>query len=407
MSDNWGCEQDLFDSSPFGCSKSLMELVEGLSSKKSEVVPCVLKKKARFAPKILKKKSSINKVNKEPNLKRVTFEVEQLFSRESTGQDKNTARERLVISLGGLPPKGRVRKQKATQKSVLLLCVRLLHKHKQAVYISLVGDRVAVMILRYQLKNKMVSQVRRGEWRRLEHRSVSRSVSRSRSRSVSRDREPSRSLSRSPDIRRGGRRSRSRSRSPYRGRRGGGDSRSRRDSDNGRSSKWNRQSKREDPDPSRCLGCFNLSIYTTEKDLRDIFGEFGEIEKVELVYDHPTGRSRGFGFIYFDKLEDACAARDKLSGTELDGHKIRVDFSLTKRAHTPTPGQYMGAIRGGRGRFGGYRSDRRDSYRDGYRDSYRRRSPSPRRFLMPIYFNHCSRRSPSPRRDRRRSRSYD
>uniref|UniRef100_A0A0K0DEV7 RRM domain-containing protein n=1 Tax=Angiostrongylus cantonensis TaxID=6313 RepID=A0A0K0DEV7_ANGCA len=100
------------------------------------------------------------------------------------------------------------------------------------------------------------------------------------------------------------------------------------------------------------LGCFNLSVYTTEKDLRELFGEFGEIEKVELVYDHPTGRSRGFGFVYFERLEDACAARDKLSGQEIDGHKIRVDYSLTKRAHTPTPGQYMGATRGSRRNYG-------------------------------------------------------
>ncbi|PIO71808.1 hypothetical protein TELCIR_06285 [Teladorsagia circumcincta] len=92
--------------------------------------------------------------------------------------------------------------------------------------------------------------------------------------------------------------------------------------------------------------------------------------QVELVYDHPTGRSRGFGFVYFERLEDACAARDKLSGQEIDGHKIRVDYSLTKRAHTPTPGQYMGAIRGGRRNYGygsgGYRTERRESYRDGY-----------------------------------------
>ncbi|EYB82471.1 hypothetical protein Y032_0359g3424 [Ancylostoma ceylanicum] len=125
-----------------------------------------------------------------------------------------------------------------------------------------------------------------------------------------------------------------------------------------------------DSDDFRCLGCFNLSVYTTEKDLRELFGEFGEIEKVELVYDHPTGRSRGFGFVYFERLEDACAARDKLTGQEIDGHKIRVDFSLTKRAHTPTPGQYMGAVRGSRRNYGygsgGYRSERRESYRDGY-----------------------------------------
>ncbi|KAE9416113.1 hypothetical protein Angca_004054, partial [Angiostrongylus cantonensis] len=191
--------------------------------------------------------------------------------------------------------------------------------------------------------------------------------------------------------RRDSRRSRSRS---ARGRR---DTylRSRRDSgDRGSGRGRGRLSRRDDPDPCRCLGCFNLSVYTTEKDLRELFGEFGEIEKVELVYDHPTGRSRGFGFVYFERLEDACAARDKLSGQEIDGHKIRVDYSLTKRAHTPTPGQYMGATRGSRRNYGygsgGYKSERRESYRDGYAGrSSRRRTPSP------------------PRRERHRSRSYD
>lgn len=52
-------------------------------------------------------------------------------------------------------------------------------------------------------------------------------------------------------------------------------------------------------------------------------------------------------------------AKRKMNGTELDGKKIRVDFSITKRAHTPTPGMYMGRPTGGRSRGergGGYRS---------------------------------------------------
>ncbi|KAK6040131.1 hypothetical protein COOONC_22364 [Cooperia oncophora] len=197
-----------------------------------------------------------------------------------------------------------------------------------------------------------------------DRRGRSRSRSPHRRRRVSRSASGSRSGSRSSD-RRDSRRSRSRS-----PRRRDSYMRSRRDSGD-RGSRWRgRPTRREDPDPCRCLGCFNLSVYTTEKDLRELFGEFGEIEKVELVYDHPTGRSRGFGFVYFERLEDACVARDKLTGQEIDGHKIRVDYSLTKRAHTPTPGQYMGAVRGGRRTYGygsgGYRTERRESYRDGY-----------------------------------------
>jgi len=33
-------------------------------------------------------------------------------------------------------------------------------------------------------------------------------------------------------------------------------------------------------------------------------------------------------------------------GSEIDGRKIRVDYSITERAHTPTPGIYLGKTTG-------------------------------------------------------------
>lgn len=38
---------------------------------------------------------------------------------------------------------------------------------------------------------------------------------------------------------------------------------------------------------------------------------------------------------------------------QLDGRKIRIDYSVTKRAHSPTPGNYQGFLPGGSGRGGG------------------------------------------------------
>lgn len=35
-------------------------------------------------------------------------------------------------------------------------------------------------------------------------------------------------------------------------------------------------------------------------------------------------------------------AKDRGPGMEIDGRRIRVDFSITTRAHTPTPGIYLG-----------------------------------------------------------------
>ncbi|KAK0421277.1 hypothetical protein QR680_015152 [Steinernema hermaphroditum] len=120
----------------------------------------------------------------------------------------------------------------------------------------------------------------------------------------------SRSRSRSPVRARS--RSRSRSRSPVRARRNGG---------GGGGGGPPRGSVYENPPASRCLGIFGLSLYTTERDLRDIFEQYGPLEKIQLVVDHPSGRSRGFGFIYFEKMEDAMEAKERAAGLELDGHK--------------------------------------------------------------------------------------
>jgi len=45
------------------------------------------------------------------------------------------------------------------------------------------------------------------------------------------------------------------------------------------------------------LGLFGLSQHTTEADLRDLFGKYGEIDRLTLIYDKASGISRGFGFM--------------------------------------------------------------------------------------------------------------
>merc|ERR1712165_570248 len=204
----------------------------------------------------------------------------------------------------------------------------------------------------------------------------------------------SRSRSRSPRYTRRYSRSRSRSGSPYQSRGGrsgygggAGPSRSRR-SEHSRSPMSNRRrhvGSRDAPEASTCLGVFGLSLYTTERELEKEFSKFGPLQKVQVVLDGKTGRSRGFAFVYFEAMEDAKAAKDAMCDTEIDGRKIRVDYSITKRSHTPTPGVYMGkptyrnesrggGYRGGGG--GGYRDDRGYGGRDGG-GYYSRRSPSP------------------------------
>ncbi|KAK5855242.1 hypothetical protein PBY51_005365 [Eleginops maclovinus] len=152
------------------------------------------------------------------------------------------------------------------------------------------------------------------------------------------------------------------------------------------------------PDPSKCLGVFGLSLYTTERDLREVFSRYGPLAGVNVVYDQRTGRSRGFAFVYFERIDDSKEAMEQANGMELDGRRIRVDFSITKRAHTPTPGIYMGRPTQDGGRDGGGSRRGRDSHYDrGYERGYDR--------YEEYDYRYSRRRSPSPYYNRYRSRS--
>ncbi|CAM9145146.1 unnamed protein product, partial [Lampetra planeri] len=163
----------------------------------------------------------------------------------------------------------------------------------------------------------------------------SRSKSRSRSRSKSKSHHGSRrrySRSRSRSYRR---RSRSRSNNS-------GERRRRSHSRSPMSERRRHIGNRANPDPNCCLGVFGLSLYTTERDLRDVFSKYGPLADVCIVYDQQSRRSRGFAFVYFENKDDAKEAKERVNSMELDGRRVRVDFSITKRPHTPTPGIYMG-----------------------------------------------------------------
>nr|CBJ17284.1 transformer-2 [Anastrepha aff. fraterculus 4 LS-2007]CBJ17290.1 transformer-2 [Anastrepha amita] len=180
--------------------------------------------------------------------------------------------------------------------------------------------------------------------------------------------DASKSSSTSLSPRHGRRVSRSRTRSPY----------------------DKRRANREKPVQNRCIGVFGLSVYTTQQKIRDIFSRFGPIERIQVVIDAQTGRSRGFCFIYYQDIADAKAAKDACSGMEIDDRRIRVDYSTTQRPHTPTPGVYMG------------RYTRRERDNDRYRDDYRSR----RRSVTPHNSRNSYRGDRRRRYDRSRSRSY-
>lgn len=75
-----------------------------------------------------------------------------------------------------------------------------------------------------------------------------------------------------------------------------------------------RRDPQQPASPNQVLGVFGLSFDTTEAELKDLFSAFGPTDKINLIYDHETRKSRGFAFVYFENLEDAKNAMSATNG---------------------------------------------------------------------------------------------
>jgi len=69
----------------------------------------------------------------------------------------------------------------------------------------------------------------------------------------------------------------------------------------------------------------NLSYSTTEDTLRRLFGEFGDVESVNVITDRDTGRPKGFAFVEMATAEAAEKSISALNGKMVDDREIRVD----------------------------------------------------------------------------------
>ncbi len=71
----------------------------------------------------------------------------------------------------------------------------------------------------------------------------------------------------------------------------------------------------------------NLSYGVSENDLRQLFGQAGEIKEVALIMDRDTRRPRGFGFVEMTTAPDAQKAIEMFNDYELDGRRIKVSIA--------------------------------------------------------------------------------
>lgn len=69
----------------------------------------------------------------------------------------------------------------------------------------------------------------------------------------------------------------------------------------------------------------NLAFSATDDSLRQLFESHGVVDKVNIITDRDTGRSKGFGFVEMPDSAAAKAAMQGLNGKELDGRALTVN----------------------------------------------------------------------------------
>jgi len=92
----------------------------------------------------------------------------------------------------------------------------------------------------------------------------------------------------------------------------------------------------------------NLSFNTSEDELRQMFEPFGQVDRISIMTDRDTGRSRGFGFVEMASNEDGEKAITALNGSQVGGRTLNVNEARPKTEHGGGGGG-GGRDRGGRG----------------------------------------------------------
>ncbi|XP_054290540.1 RNA binding protein fox-1 homolog 1-like isoform X6 [Macrosteles quadrilineatus] len=92
--------------------------------------------------------------------------------------------------------------------------------------------------------------------------------------------------------------------------------------------------QQEGKSQAKRLHVSNIPFRFRDPDLRAMFGQFGPILDVEIIFNERG--SKGFGFVTFANSADADQARERLHGTVVEGRKIEVN-NATARVQTKKP----------------------------------------------------------------------
>ena len=112
----------------------------------------------------------------------------------------------------------------------------------------------------------------------------------------------------------------------------------------------------------RSIWVTNMVFGTTEAELRQVFNEFGEIQRVDMRENRRNRQP--MAFIHYETAEAAAAAIEKCDGIDMKGRKLVVKHGSKEKRRdrreddSPPPPRYRRDDDYGRGYDRGYRRDR-------------------------------------------------
>ncbi|KAG7385217.1 U1 small nuclear ribonucleoprotein 70 kDa [Phytophthora boehmeriae] len=109
--------------------------------------------------------------------------------------------------------------------------------------------------------------------------------------------------------------------------------------------KWdpNAEDPRKTEDAYKTLFVGRISYETTEQQLRHEFEQYGPVKNVRLVED-PEGKSRGYGFVEYEKEADMKSAYKYADGKKIDGRRVVVDVERGRTVRDWLPRKFGGGI---------------------------------------------------------------
>ncbi len=74
----------------------------------------------------------------------------------------------------------------------------------------------------------------------------------------------------------------------------------------------------------------NLDFSASDSSVRALFEPYGAVDRVNVVTDRDTGRSRGFAFVEMANATEADAAIAALNGANVGGRSLNVNEARPK-----------------------------------------------------------------------------